>query len=71
MEAARSSETLVSYQNTTRRHKPEDLDLDKSLAAMLVLLCMTHLDVNYNCKVFEITWHDETNMSYHCEYVFY
>jgi len=27
-EAARSSETLVSYHNTTRRHKPEDLDLN-------------------------------------------
>jgi hypothetical protein len=28
MEAARFSETLVSYRNTTRRHNPEDLGLN-------------------------------------------
>jgi hypothetical protein len=27
VKAACTSETLVSYHNTTRRHKPEDLDL--------------------------------------------
>jgi len=27
MEAAGTSDTLVSYHKTTRRHKPEDLDL--------------------------------------------
>jgi len=27
MEAAWSSETLLPYHNTTRRHNPEDLDL--------------------------------------------
>jgi hypothetical protein len=30
MEAAWISETLVSYRNTTRRHKPEDLDLNSN-----------------------------------------
>jgi hypothetical protein len=28
MEVARTSETVVSYHNTTRRHNPQDLDLN-------------------------------------------
>jgi hypothetical protein len=28
MQAARSSETLVSYRITTQRYKPEDLDIN-------------------------------------------
>jgi hypothetical protein len=30
MEAARSSETLVSYHITARRHNPEDGDMNKT-----------------------------------------
>jgi hypothetical protein len=32
MEAAKSSETLVSYRNTKWRHNPEDLDLKISFS---------------------------------------
>jgi len=34
MEASRSSETFVSYRNTTRRHKPEDLDFIRPISAL-------------------------------------
>jgi hypothetical protein len=35
MEAARSSETLVSYRKATRRHNPKDIDLDFEYQAKL------------------------------------
>jgi hypothetical protein len=35
MEAARCSETLVSYNSTTRRHEPEDLDFKHKLCFVM------------------------------------
>jgi len=34
MEVAWTYETLVSYHNTTRHHKPEDLDLKYSITSV-------------------------------------
>jgi len=41
METAQSSETLVSYHNTTLRHNAEDLDLN------------IHLRLNVKSRIFE------------------
>jgi len=43
MEAARSSETMVSYHNTTRRHSPEELE------TFLLCLCSEDVQVRHIC----------------------
>jgi len=48
MEAARSSETVVSYCNTTWRHNPKDLDFDPKLCSYFVMISILFCNVYYS-----------------------
>jgi hypothetical protein len=79
MEAARSSETLVSYHNTARRHNSEDLDLNlhrrEDLKSNSSSVVWKHLDLDTaSClnpevlQIVEITGHADVSCFKRAQY---
>jgi hypothetical protein len=55
MEAARSSETLISYHNTRRRHSPEDLDLKHDRRESLISRFVSASHTAQDSDVMQVT----------------